>query len=451
MNIIATNRTPVPQLGRMLEGYDSPAILVSADYVILSTNRRYQEQFGEIEKNKSQYCYQVSHGYNVPCDQAGESCPLQAATKSGHKERVLHIHQTPRGKEHVDVEMVPILNDKNEIEFFIELLKPIPLATGAFSKKKMVGESNIFNQLVEKIARVGKSNASVLLLGESGTGKELAAKAIHMASDRANKPLVTLECSGLTDSLFESELFGHVKGAFTGAHAMKKGLIELAEGGTLFLDEIADVPLQLQVKLLRLIESHTYRKVGSSETKNADFRLICATHKNIEQMVEEGTFREDLYYRINVFPIHLPSLSERTSDIPSISKHLLKEMSDGSEYHITDSAIKILMAHRYKGNVRELRNIIMRALVFSDTNMIDHNIISKCINVDQLQPSQNIKNSKLDNTFSEKFKKKSLRENEKEYFVTLMSTLSGNKKEAAKIAGVSLRSLYRKLEHFDIE
>ncbi|MGI1677866.1 MAG: sigma-54 dependent transcriptional regulator [Cellvibrionaceae bacterium] len=454
MKTIASDKKLPFQLSRVLEAYDSPAILVSSDYEILSTNSLYQDQFGDLDLNSSPNCYQVSHGFEVPCDQAGESCPLNAAKKSGKKERVLHIHQTPRGKEHVDVEMIPILNDKNEVDFFIEILKPVPLATGAVSDKKMVGSSYAFNSLIENIARVGKSDASVLLLGESGTGKELVAKAIHMASDRKNKPLVTLECSGLTDSLFESELFGHVKGAFTGAHITKKGLIEHVEGGTLFLDEIADVPLNIQVKLLRLIESHTYRSVGSSETKIANFRLICATHKNIETMVEEGSFRQDLYYRINVFPIYLPSLNDRASDIPEIAKHLLSEIGLNTEYHITDSAMKLLIDYKYRGNIRELRNIIMRSIVFSDTNMIDKNIILKSIqanqpnkfhkNLAEIRLSKNDRDQKIHND------NLSLKENEKNYFLNLMNNCKNDKKKAARIAGISLRSLYRKLEQFDI-
>ena len=252
MNLIATDKN-LP-MASMLEGYDCPAILVSADYEILATNLHYQRAFGELDNARTHRCFEVSHGYKVPCDQAGEDCPLGAATKSGHKERVLHIHQTPRGKEHVDVEMLPIQDKAGKLLFFVELLRPVPLASGDIADQELVGESPAFKKMLGKIARVGATEAAVLLLGESGTGKELAARAIHMTSARNNKPLVTLECAGLGEALFESELFGHVKGAFTGAQFNKKGLVELADGGTLFLDELGDIPLSMQVKLLRLLE-----------------------------------------------------------------------------------------------------------------------------------------------------------------------------------------------------
>lgn len=436
-----------PALKSMLEGYDCPAILVSKEYVILATNKWYVDAFGDIDGNKISHCYQVSHGYSVPCDRAGEDCPLREAKRTGYKARVLHIHQTPRGKEHVDVEMIPIFNADKEIEFFVELLKPIPLATGAVSDKKMVGKTAVFNELLEKITRVGQTNASVLLLGESGTGKELAAKAIHMASDRKDRPLVTLECAGLTNTLFESELFGHVKGAFTGAHTQKKGLVELAEGGTLFLDEIGDVPLHMQIKLLRLIESRSFRPVGSAETKNADFRLICATHKNIEMLVEDGEFRQDLFYRINVFPIYLPSLRERQSDIPLIVNHFIKELSPDRDYHVTDSGMKLLVDHQFKGNIRELRNIIMRAIILTDTNMIERKTVVDSISEGGLPG--------FDGTISmstclDEDQKGSLKEAEKKHLTHLMKKYNNDKSRVAQVAGISLRSLYRKLDDHNL-
>jgi transcriptional regulator with GAF, ATPase, and Fis domain len=202
---------------------------------------------------------------------------LGAAKQSGHKERVSHIHQIPRGKEHVDVEMLPLHDKRGRLIYFVELLHPVPLASGDLSSQELIGESAPFKKMLSKVSRVGKSDAAVLLLGESGTGKELAARAIHMASSRKDNPMVTLECSGLTGSLFESELFGHIKGAFTGAHSTKTGLVELANGGTLFRDELGDIPLPMQVKLLRLLETGTFRPVGSAEVKRSDFRLICPT------------------------------------------------------------------------------------------------------------------------------------------------------------------------------
>lgn len=443
MQLIASDQDALsPALAHMLEGYDCPAILVTPEYRILATNTRYRDAFGDIQLEQKPRCYQVSHGYKVPCDQAGEDCPLQAARDSGGRERVLHIHQTPRGPEHVDVEMLPILDAGGKPAFYVEMLRPVPLASGAVDEKEFVGKSKLFNQMLERVARVGSTDASVLLLGESGTGKELAARAIHMASKRKQQPMVTLECAGLSESLFESELFGHVKGAFTGAHSNRKGLVELANAGTLFLDEIGDVPLTMQVKLLRLLESGTFRPVGSTEVRTADFRLICATHKNLAQMVEAGSFRADLYYRINVFPIHLPSLAERMEDIPLLAKTLLARMGGKQKFHLTESAVKRLMAHHYRGNIRELRNILNRALVFADTNVIDGKVIAACL-------QDEVDSTPAEQTHANRGEPVDLKTNERRYLEELMRFFEGDKGRVARAAGISVRSLYRKLEELN--
>ena len=432
-------------MGEMLNGFDCPAILVTADYEILATNKRYEEAFGAIDFGRSNHCFQISHGYKVPCDQAGEDCPLGAAKASGHKERVLHIHQTPRGPEHVDVEMVPIHDNDGELIYFVELLQPVPLASGVGSDQEIVGESEQFKKMLAKISRVGDSNASVLLLGESGTGKELAARAIHMASARADKALVTLECAGLTDALFESELFGHIKGAFTGALNNKKGLVELADGGTLFLDEVGDMPLSMQVKLLRLIETGTFRPLGSSEVRSSDFRLICATHKNLFEMVESGEFRNDLFYRINVFPILLPSLAERRSDIPLLAKSLLSKIDKKGKHKLTASAVQKLQTLDYRGNIRELRNLISRALVLTDTNVIDEQVIELALEDApgrrNTLPAQAISSNNGEAEWVD------LKTHEQRYLDSVLAACDGDKERAADILGISTRSLYRKLQH----
>mgnify|MGYP005811262329 FL=1 len=430
MSLIAS--TSPSELAALLDGFDVPAILVSADYQILATNTHYRDSFGEIDYRHAPRCYRVSHGYDVPCDQAGESCPLSAARASGSKERVLHIHQTPRGREHVDVEMLPIKAADGSLKYFVELLKPVQVASARTGDADMVGSSAAFNAMVESITRVGPTDASVLLLGESGSGKELAALAIHQASTRRDRSLVTLECSGLTETLFESELFGHVKGAFTGATYNSPGLVEAADGGTLFLDEIGDVPLEMQVKLLRLIETGTYRQVGSREVKRADFRLICATHKNLFELMQQGRFRQDLYYRINVFPIEVPSLQERSSDIPLLANAILEKLDRSGHSVLTDSAIRQLQAHRFVGNIRELRNILARAMVLSNTHVIDGNIIARCLQLDPLPAA--VSRDLPD-----------LKTNEQNYLRQLLQHCQGDKEKAAELAGISVRSLYRKL------
>ena len=406
----------------------------------------------------------MSHGYSKPGDQSGEDCPLGAAVASGHKERVLHIHQTPRGREHVDVEMLPIHDAEGDLAYFVELLRPVPLASGEVSTQELVGSSPPFEKMLAKIARVGATDASVLLLGESGTGKELAARAIHMASKHSAKPMVTLECAGLSDSLFESELFGHVKGAFTGAQNNKKGLVELAHGGTLFLDELGDIPLGMQVKLLRLLETGTFRPVGSGEVKTSNFRLICATHKNLLAMVNAGEFRNDLFYRINVFPIAIPSLAERLSDLPVLSKAILSRFAGGDKYHLTNSAIRTLAAYRFRGNIRELRNLLYRAIVLADTNVIDSRVIDMCFEEDNLikaskgdqlidsdttqgepagVPTTELLDALIPNQEATQWP--SLKDLERRYIEAMLAAQDGDKVAVAAALDISERSLYRKL------
>ena len=313
---------------------------------------------------------------------------------------------------------------------------PVPLASGSIADQQMVGKSSAFSKLLSTISRVGKSDVSVMLKGESGTGKELAARAIHMSSARSEHPLVTLECAGLTDSLFESELFGHVKGAFTGAHNNKQGLIELADGGTLFLDEVADIPLPMQVKLLRLLETGTYRQVGSSTVKTSNFRLICASHKNLLQMVEEGSFRQDLFYRINVFPIQLPSLAERRDDILDIAKALIQRITGEQQLRLTQAAVRLLESHHYRGNIRELRNILARAVVLAETNLIDDRVIAEALAVDDGTAQSEPQGKKLQTV--------DLKTAELNYLNELLETYQDREK-VAEVAGISMRSLYRKM------
>ncbi|MDP1931527.1 MAG: sigma-54 dependent transcriptional regulator [Gammaproteobacteria bacterium] len=430
MQIISSDRS-THDSARMLDGFDYPAILVSNTYQILAANELYIRTFGAINTGTIAYCYRISHHYDKPCDQAGESCPLAACRKSGHREKVLHVHNTPRGREHVDVEMLPILDDQGELKYFVELLKPVAHASAQASTELMVGTSRKFNTLVEMINRVAPSDATVLLLGESGTGKELAAKAIHEASSRKDKPFVTVECAGLTETLFESELFGHAKGAFTGATYTKQGLVDAANGGTLFLDEIGDIPLPLQVKLLRLIETGTYRQVGSVEARSTDFRLVCATHKNLRAMVLQGQFREDLYYRVNVFPIHLPALRERTEDIPLIARSLLRKISTKQSVTLTTDAESLLKATQFSGNVRELRNILERAVLLSTTSEITSQTLSGCLDEGMLTDSND--------------EPTTLHHLERQHLNRLLFEHHGDKQAVADLLGISLRTLYRKL------
>jgi len=280
---------------------------------------------------------------------------LAKSTQSNH--RVLHIHHTRYGEEHVDVSLFPIRGQGEQL-YFLEVMKTIKHASPKSAQRGMVGKSSSFNHLLSLVNRVAEYNISVLLQGDSGSGKELVAHAIHQASQRSTMACVTVECSGLSETLFESELFGHEKGSFTGAISKKKGLVEEAEGGTLFLDEIGDVPLSLQVKLLRLIETRTFRRVGGVEQLNTDFRLICATHKNLQEMVRRGEFREDLYYRISTFPIRLPALRDRKDDIPLLVDTILERITGNKQLHVSDAVLDFFKNYPFPGNVRHSVKLI---------------------------------------------------------------------------------------------
>ncbi|MDY0013436.1 MAG: sigma 54-interacting transcriptional regulator [Rhodocyclaceae bacterium] len=367
---MALTSPSLPELLSFLESLPEPHILCDRDYRILAANAAYRANCGQPEALIGRTCFEVSHHYPVPCDQAGESCPLARSLHSGQRERVVHLHRTSGGERYENIELSPIRDGAGEIAYFVEKLESLPVARGLAHAQGLIGRSPVFQAMLELVARVAPSGATVLLQGASGTGKELVAQAIHDASRRAQGPFVAVDCSGLPETLFESELFGHERGAFTGASVRKPGLVEAAAGGTLFLDELGDIPLSMQVKLLRLLETGTYRRVGSAELQRADIRLISATHRPLRALVEQGRFRQDLYYRVNTFPISLPPLRARREDIPLLSQALLARVAPERALAIAPAAMALLRAHDYPGNVRELRNILERASLLCDGDQI---------------------------------------------------------------------------------
>jgi transcriptional regulator with PAS, ATPase and Fis domain len=429
----------ITEIAGLLDIIDAPAVAVTLDYRILVANQVYLETYGDGKPLHDRRCYEVSHHYSVPCDRAGESCPLANCLSSGHRQRTLHLHHTPRGEEHVDVETYPVRNEVGEIGYVIEIMRETKAASSQADAYNMVGRSRAFNRMLELINRVAPTETAALLQGESGTGKELVAHAIHDNSPRSNKPFVVVECSGLTESLFESELFGHERGAFTGAHARKIGLVEAAAGGTLFLDEVGDVPLSLQVKLLRLLETGTYRRVGSIDPQQADFRLITATHRKLQSMVTEGSFRRDLFYRISPFPIALPALRERTEDLPLLIESLLSRLSPDRAYEVAPASLACLQQYRFPGNIRELRNILERATLLADhdTIMPEH-LPAEVHNCATASASAQPPDS--DGILP-------LEEIERRYLLQVVSRFQGDRDSLADKLGISKRTLFRKLQH----
>ena len=441
--------TSIPQeMLSMLETYPDPAVLLSSDYQILATNDIYRRTYGDVSVAQ-RHCYEVSHHYDKPCDLMGESCPMKRCIETGKVQRVFHLHHTCHGEEHVDVELYPVASSSGNTQYFLEVMRYSKLASPRPGGVALVGRSARFTETLGLIERVAPSETTVLLLGESGTGKELMAQAVHKGSQRSQGPFVPVECSGLTETLFESELFGHEKGAFTGANNRKIGLVESAAGGTLFLDEIGDIPLPQQVKLLRLLETGTYRRVGGVETLKANFRLVCATHRNLAQQVSDGEFRMDLYYRINAFPIDLPALRERIDDIPLLIENLLPLFAGERSLTMSPDATSCLKKYHFPGNVRELRNILERACLLVDDLIIEpEHLPAQCQQAShwQADSAQQTEQLRQMNVLSPI----PLHQVEKRYLQWAWQQLNGDKKQLAALLDVSERTLYRKLKEFSI-
>lgn len=305
----------------------------------------------------------------------------------------------------------------------------------------IIGKSEPMKKIFRLISHVAPTNSNVLIMGKSGTGKELVAKAIHNNSKRKENIFLPINCGAISENLIESELFGHKKGAFTGATEDKQGLFKVADGGTLFLDEIADLPINLQVKLLRAIEERKFLPVGGTVPIETDVRIIAATNQNLEEKIRNGEFREDLYYRLNVVEIKLPSLNERKDDIPLLVNHFIEKYCNemGKKILTVDSeSMKALIAYNWKGGVRELENVIERAVIFASGDVIT---------IDDL--AENVKGSAGDAVYPDSLKE-AIRGFEKEHITRTIKKYNYNKEEAAKALAIGLSSLYRKMEELGI-
>jgi transcriptional regulator with PAS, ATPase and Fis domain len=434
----------LPELTSFIEGLAEPRILVDLDYRILAANKAYRDAFAAHESVVGRRCYEVSHHYTRPCDEAGESCPRRSALASRRTEHVLHIHHTPRGDEHVQVELNPVRDSSGEIRLFVERMQSLPTARATASSHGLIGRSPRFREMLDLAARVAPTETSVLLLGETGTGKEMVTRLIHEGSRRSAAPLVAVDCSGLTETLFESELFGHEEGAFTGATSRTIGLVEAASGGTLFLDEVGDISLAQQVKLLRLIESSTYRRVGGVTPLRSDFRLVAATHRDLKAMVRAGTFRSDLYYRISAFPIHVPTLRERRDDILLLTESLLGRIRPGQAFSLAEDARQALVAYDYPGNVRELRNIVERATLLAGDGVIGmHHLAEEVVSRDASAAAGVCDTAGALGGIP-------FRSLDRQTLARALEEHRGNRRDLAASLGTSERTLYRRLREFGL-
>ena len=312
---------------------------------------------------------------------------------------------------------------------------------------RLIGESQAFREVMHLVERVAHTESTVLLEGESGTGKELVAQAIHEQSSRSQGPFIKVNCGALTETLLESEIFGHERGSFTGAHKRKIGRFELADGGTIFLDEIGDITPALQLKLLRVLQERQLERVGGESTIRVDVRVISASHRNLQQLVAEGRFREDLFYRLHIIPIRLPPLRERTEDVPLLASYFLDKLRHRTRSRATafsPEAMELLRSYSWPGNVRELENVVEQTLVFADGETIAPDDLPahvRCSNAPDKAPAIRLGNRALPDL---------VREIERDLIVQAYTQAKGVKTETARLLGIKTSALYYKLKAFGL-
>ncbi len=338
--------------------------------------------------------------------------------------------------------IVEKINQKETIEL-LTAEKQILQDQYDYQYEEIIGNSQVMKKLFSLINRIANQESTILIEGESGTGKELVARAIHKKSNRANKPFIKINCGALNENLLESELFGHEKGSFTGAIRQKRGRFELANNGTLFLDEIGDISQNMQVKLLRAIQEKEFERVGGENTIKVDVRIISATNRNLTQLVSEGQFREDLFYRLSVIPIKLPALRERKEDIPLLVNYFMNKLLQSKpslKRYISDEGLNLFKEYCWPGNIRELENVIERLIVISPDQEIKLQLIAQQLGKDSNYP-QHRAHTNLDEALF-KF--------EKNLIVNALEEAGGVKNQAAKILGIRTSTLYYKMEKYGL-
>jgi DNA-binding NtrC family response regulator len=374
---------------------------------------------------------------DVPVVLLADQASVERAIHAIREEGVYHYFEKP-----IDPHKLRIVLDRAvelaEAKRENELLRRQLQDRGAFGE--LVGTSDPIRKIYTLIEQVAPSSASVLITGESGTGKELVARTIHKMSPRSDKPFIAINCSAIPESLMESELFGHEKGAFTGAASRRQGCFELADGGTLLLDEIGEMPALLQSKLLRVIEERSIRRLGSVSEVKVDVRLLAATNRNPQQAVVEGNLRNDLLYRLNVFGIHLPALGERKEDLPLLAQHLVTQLAEKHNRparFMSPSALQVLQYHAWPGNVRELRNVIERAVIICSGEQIERHHFAP-------YPIEQRERLRNEDTLTLPVGTP-LEEVERQMIMRTLQKTKNNKTRAAELLGISLKTLHNKL------
>jgi len=462
MGVLKSTRNAAPvsvpvDLQSLVDSHEQPFVVIDRDYRILAVNSAYERAFGTSSADAvGQPCYRVSHNNDAPCHETGEDCPHVNLFEVGQRDSCLHIHYD---KDHrmcqVRVTAYPLRGGDGEL-YMGELIQQI---SGPEDRrvegKRMVGCTPTFMSCMDQLKMVAAAQAPVLLQGETGTGKELAASFIHRNSARSDQPFMTVDCTVLTEPLFEAEVFGHAKGAFTGSVGERSGLFEQAHGGTLFLDEIGELPLPQQAKLLRVLETGQYRRVGGKGFRKADVRIVCATNRHLWDSVKAGQFREDLYYRIACLAVRLPPLRERIGDIDQLAPNLLDPISRtmSRRFCLSAAAVDRLKQYDYPGNVRELRNILFIAATHSRDGEIGVEIINEVFDIHtqgRVQPCQPQPPAAVDPETPAASTSASLHDVEAQHIAELLEKHHGSRRKVAQVLGISERTLYRKLKRYDL-
>ena len=442
----------------LVDTHERPFVIIDKNFKIVAVNSAYEQSYGlTSDEMLGKHCYQVSHHNDQPCFEFGEECPYQQVYDSGDACTCMHIHYDAEGCAHrVKIKAYPLRDADGEMylgEAIHDLSQP---GESNSDQLRMAGEAEPFLRMLEQLNLAASSDAPVLLQGETGTGKDLAANFIHLHSSRSDKPFLTLDCTVLTESLFEAEVFGHERGAFTGSVGDKEGLFELVDGGTLFLDEIGELPAQIQAKLLRVLETGEYRRVGGRKTLYTNARIICATNRNLGSDVESKTFREDLYYRVACLHIRVPSLRERLKDVPLLAEILLDRISSstGRNHLLSPDAIFQLQAYQYPGNVRELRNILSVAAAHCPGVTIEAKDIAPIISCmkSRRRADCGFEKPAVTDMSSQETPENvhTLEHLESQHIAELLKQCQGNRRQAAEALGVSERTMYRKLKRYGL-
>lgn len=430
-------------LESLLETHDLPFVIINADQKIVAVNRAWENYFGLPR----------DHFLGIPCCDNPDECRHRRFFQT--LEAYVGLFEKDRdGTDNLlKVRGYPLLDVDGTVYLGESVLRAGTSETSAITPI-MVGTSSAFLNLKTKLQKAAQSNVPVMLNGETGTGKELAAECIHRQSQNAGGEFVIVDCTVLGEDLFESELFGHEKGSFTGAAAAKKGLFEIANGGTLFLDEVGELPIALQPKLLRALESGQFRRVGGTTSLSSTVRVVTATHRNLSEMVKNGLFREDLFYRLSVFPLEIPALRDRIEDLPALVDHFLKSFGqrDQCMYKITNAAINKLMQHKWPGNIRELRNCLQLATCLCTNDTIDELDISimrrQGVTLNPGMIERRGRGKAIENTVNSNTNP--LDTIEAEFIRSLINKYQGNRKLIASEMNISERTLYRKLNRLNI-